>query len=129
MARKRKKMTPKKVKIGYLDFKINPKTRKWGTRHKALGMIVPESKNISYDKTQNVCELPNTILHEILHGIAYVFDINFPNDNIEEKIIWKMANGLCTVFKDNPSLLEWIQYRLEQDSDKTTTIPKPSPKK
>lgn len=123
MSKRKRTNRPKKVKIGYADFKINPRPKEWGKRHKAMGMFIPDNQTIEFDETQNICELPNTVLHEILHGIVYVFDIKFKNEKEEEDVVWKMANGLCTVFRDNPELLDWIQYRIEQDSDKATKIP------
>jgi len=107
MARKRH---PKTVKIGYMDFHINPRTRRWANRNKAMGMITFQNhhKQIEYDKTEVRNEIANTILHEILHGIAYVFDIHFKSAREEEKFVRTMANGLSTVFKDNPDILKWL---------------------
>lgn len=104
----KKRKTPKKIKIGYSDFKIIPRSNVWGKKNKALGDCAPEEAKIQYDKTQNKLELVNTILHEALHGIVYMFDINFKSSRDEERVIRKIANGLQTVFKDNPQFLEWI---------------------
>ena len=111
MARRK---TPKKIKIGYSEFKIIPRSNEWGKRNKAFGDCIPESAQIQYDASQKRAEIVNTIIHETLHGIVYMFDINFKNVKEEEKVVRKIANGLHTVFKDNPHFLEWIM----QNADK-----------
>lgn len=113
----KKRKTPKKIKIGYSEFKIIPRSNEWGKRNKAFGDCSPEQAKIQYDVTQKRTELVNTILHETLHGIVYMFDINFKNSREEEKVIRKIANGLQTVFKDNPQFLEWIIQNSERDNE------------
>jgi hypothetical protein len=112
-----KRKTPKKIKIGYSEFKLIPRSNQWGKRNKALGDCLPEAARIQFDSSQRRNELVNTILHETLHGIVYMFDINFKNMKEEEKVVRKMANGLHTVFKDNPNFLEWILQQNLDNSD------------
>lgn len=112
-----KRKTPKKVKIGYSEFKIVPRSNQWGKRNKAFGDCAPDQARIQYDASQKKSELVNTIIHETLHGIVYMFDINFRNSREEEKVIRKMANGLHTVFADNPEFLEWIMQNSSDDND------------
>lgn len=108
MATKRRRRTPKRIKIGYADFSLIPRTRRWGIRHKAMGLCKPDQQEIQYDATQGPSELVNTILHEMLHGVVYMFDINFKNEKEEEHVVRKMANGIHTVLNDNPELLKWV---------------------
>lgn len=109
--------TPRRVKIGYLDFKLVPRSKKWSIKHKALGMCIPEDAHIAYYSKQKRSEIVNTILHELLHGVVYMFDINFRNLREEEKVVRKMANGLHTVFKDNPQFLEWLLQNSVKDDE------------
>jgi len=109
--------TPKKIKIGYLDFKLVPRSTKWSIKHKALGMCVPEDGHIAYYSKQKRSEIVNTILHEMLHGVVYMFDINFRSLRDEERVVRKMANGLHTVLKDNPQFLEWIMQNANRDDE------------
>jgi len=112
-----KRKTPKRIKIGYLDFKLVPRSKKWSVKHKALGMCVPEDAHIAYYSKQKRSEIVNTILHEMLHGVVYMFDINFRSLRDEERVVRKMANGLHTVLKDNPQFLEWIMQNADRDDE------------
>ncbi len=114
----KKRDIPKKVKIGYADFDIQARHKEWTARTKALGMCHPEKSLIEYARNQNEEEMLNTIIHEILHGIVYHFDIPFRNIKQEEAVIRKMANGLSNVFKDNPDLVRTI-YKMYGESDET----------
>jgi hypothetical protein len=113
MATRRK--TPKRLKIGYSTFKLVPRSSQWGKRNKAFGECAPDEAKIQYDATQKKSELVNTILHEALHGIVYMFDINFKSQREEENVVRKLANGLHTVFRDNPAFLEWIKQNSNKD--------------
>lgn len=59
----------------------------------------------------------NTIIHETLHGIVYMFDINFKSQRHEESVVRKMANGIHTVFRDNPHFVEWIMQNSSEDDE------------
>jgi hypothetical protein len=109
--------TPRRVKIGYLDFKLVPRSKKWSIKHKAVGMCIPEYAHIAYYSKQKRSEIVNTILHELLHGVVYMFDINFRNSREEEKVVRKIANGLHTVFKDNPEFVEWLVQNSVKDDE------------
>jgi len=113
--KKKIRKTPKRIKIGYLDFKLIPRSKQWSVKHKALGMCIPEEGHIAFVSSQKRSELVNTIIHEMLHGVVYMFDINFRNLREEERVVRKMANGLHTVLKDNPQFLEWIIQNANKD--------------
>lgn len=113
----KRRKTPKRIKIGYLDFKLMPRSKKWSVKHKAVGMCVPEDGHIAYYSKQKRSEIVNTILHEMIHGVVYMFDINFRNLREEERVVRKIANGLHTVFKDNPEFLEWVLQNSHVDDE------------
>lgn len=115
MTRRKLRRTPKRIKIGYSVFKLIPRSSNWGARNKAFGLCQPDEAKICFDKTQKRTELVNTILHEMLHGIVYMFDINFKSMRDEENVVRKMANGLQVVFRDNPEFLEWILQNTTKD--------------
>jgi len=112
-----RRKTPKKIKIGYSDFKLIPRSNHWGKRNKAFGECAPDQGKIQFDSSQKRSELVNTIIHETLHGIVYMFDINFKSMRDEETVIRKMANGIHTVFRDNPHFVEWIMQNSNLTSE------------
>jgi hypothetical protein len=115
MAQRKKRVArPREVKIGYATYTIIPKNKEWGVKNKAAGQTVSYNSRIYYDRTQNEQELPNTIIHEILHAIGYVFGIKYKNDEQEEAIVNALANGLHTTFRDNPNLLDWLKLKIEK---------------
>ncbi len=101
---------PKKIKIGYADFNISffNKPPKDGFVSN-MGETWVQGHNIRINENQNYEECVNTIIHEILHAISYMWYINFKTDSEEERIVSMFANALTTVFKDNPELIDWIK--------------------
>lgn len=105
---------PKTVKVGYSQFSLIPRDEIWAKKQKAVGECHAYKSIIEYDKTQNSNELVNTLIHETLHAIAYVFDIEFRNSREEEDVVRKMANGLQTVMGDNPEFIMWALKSMEK---------------
>lgn len=99
---------PKKVKIGYSTFNIDSKDEAWKEKNRAVGMCKVDKSLIEYFNQQSDSEIVNTIIHEILHAIVYVFDIEFDSAKKEECLVTKMANGIHTLMLDNPELLKWL---------------------
>ncbi len=99
---------PRKIKIGYSTFDIESRTQEWKIKHKAVGRCQVDKSLIEYDFTQSGPEVVNTVIHEILHAIIYIFDIEFDSHKKEEYLVRKLSNGIQTVFCDNPEFLEWI---------------------
>ncbi|MFN4975282.1 MAG: hypothetical protein ACK5GV_08565 [Bacteroidota bacterium] len=99
---------PNKVKIGYSLFNIESRDEAWKERNGAVGMCKVDKSLIEYCKEQSQPEIVNTIIHEILHAVVYMFDIDFDTAKKEECLVTKMANGLHTLILDNPELLKWL---------------------
>ena len=53
-----------------------------------------------------------TLLHELLHFIAYYSNSFKGLDEHEERVVDQTANGLTLLFKDNPLLLDYIKESL-----------------
>ena len=55
-------------------------------------------------------------MHELLHGIWFTFDISKMNvknlESAEEFVITTMSTALCTVFVQNPWLLDYLKKGL-----------------
>jgi hypothetical protein len=106
--RKKALKVPKKVKIGYSTFNIDSKDSTWKEKNQAVGMCSVDKSLIEYCKEQSDPEIVNTVIHEILHALIYVFDMEFDSSKKEECLVTKMANGLQTLLLDNPELLKWL---------------------
>lgn len=92
---------PKAIKVGPFTYQV----REWngGGDH---GACDSDELVISVDSTKPTEQIKNTLLHEILHAVWYVWGLNKPN---EEAAVNALANGLQTVFRDNPKLIEWMK--------------------
>ena len=104
---------PRTIKVGYMSCKIKPKPKRWGSRNKALGQLklnTTRPSKIEYDRTQDEEEMHNTIIHELLHSICYVFGLKHLTEKQEEKVVDAMANGLATVLRDNQRFLDWLYF-------------------
>jgi len=112
----------KKIKVGYSDVKIeylDPKTNsKWCRDHH--GEFVPETSVIKLAKKQRPSEELNTLIHEILHAITYIYGLNndagpLKKTQVEEQVVAVMANGLQQIIRDNPHLLAYVNKQLGAD--------------
>lgn len=106
---------PKFVKIGYADFRIKPfSPDKEKDENCNQGETNFADHEILYTKKQNKLEHTNTILHEVLHSICYIFGLKFTKFTKEEECVNTLANGLITLFRDNPEFLSWLQENIHE---------------
>ena len=101
----------KKIKIGYKTYTIR-ETDKMSDVDTMYGRCDHAANEIVINKGQHNDEKPNTLMHEILHGVFYTMGMN--NSDVteqEEYIVNTMSNGIMQVFMDNPHLLEYIQRK------------------
>lgn len=52
------------------------------------------------------------VLHEIMHGVFYTFNLRSKESFTEEMIVETMSTGLATVFCQNPWLLKYLEKGL-----------------
>lgn len=102
---------PRKVKVGATDYRMVSRSKSWGNKHKAYGMITYTKELIELTATQSHDEMIDTVIHELLHAIADEYKVKFVDGRQEERVVTKFANGLRDVFKSNPNLLDWIVAR------------------
>lgn len=112
----RSKKLPKEIKIGYATFKLRHVARKSEKPIDMGEMEYQPNHVIRLFGKQEDSELANSLAHEIIHGINYIFDIPFKNAKEEEKFVRRFTNGLITVFKDNPKLLDFLKSYLHPDN-------------
>lgn len=67
---------------------------------------------IRIDDPQPPLVVADTILHEILHAIWA--ERRLPNRTREERAVTALAQGLTTVFRDNPGLLTYIDKLVKE---------------
>lgn len=101
-------MVPKKVKIDHLifDIKVDPIVK----RNNLLGEVDYESQTIRLKPDQKPDALKEVLLHEILHvifGNRGIREVSNENWN-EEFLVYTLAVGLITVFKENPKISNYL---------------------
>lgn len=52
-------------------------------------------------------EILDSVVHEILHAVAWFTGLGLDSD-VEERVIKTLTSGLVGVFYDNPDLVEWM---------------------
>jgi hypothetical protein len=102
----------KNIKIGYRDYKIKNLDSIVSKCNEINGQFLASDGMIALSSTEDNISHANTLIHEILHAIVYQWGIEL-DDKDEERICNTIANGLTTVFIDNPSLLSYIQKQLK----------------
>jgi len=102
----------KEIKIGYKKYQIlnlDPLLSKVNDVH---GQFIANEGVIALSDDEDSISHINTFIHEILHAIIYQWGIEL-NDKEEERICNTLANGLTTVWVDNPWLLPYIQKKIK----------------
>jgi hypothetical protein len=93
---------PDNVRIGGVDYAVKYEERLNNGSQLAYGHIDYDKAVIRIDSSlkehQGKCQ---TLLHEILHGVAKLFELEVETD---EDTIDKLAKGLYMVISDNPTL-------------------------
>ena len=80
-----------------------------------LGVCLTRSKRLKLDPRQADTELPQTLLHEIIHALGHAYEIiewdRHKTDN-EWRVIDKidlMTSALLTFMRQNPAVVKWLQ--------------------
>ena len=108
----------KKVKIGYQDINIERETSTFQKQTDCYGEYDHRKNSITIQNGLGPLDEANTLLHEILHGIAYINSLTqtgqpLDKENSEEVVINTMTNGLAQVFKDNKWLLPYFKDKFK----------------
>ena len=106
----------KKIKIGYQDIVIERETSTFQKQSDSYGEYDHRKNSITIQYGLSPLDEANTLLHEILHGIAYINSLTqndqpLDSENKEEVVINTMTNGLAQVFRDNKWLLPYCKYK------------------
>ena len=108
----------KKVKIGYQDIVIERETSTFQKQSDCYGEYDHRKNSITIQNGLSPLDEANTLLHEIIHGIAYINSLTqsgepLDTENKEEVVINTMTNALAQVFRDNKWLLPYFKDKFK----------------
>lgn len=106
--------TPKEVIAGPYRYGVSF-DEEMAYDYKYLGVCLSASKRLKLDPRQADTELPQTLLHEVLHALGLAYEIpdwcghKTDNDGKITDKIDLMASALLTFIRQNPGLIRWLQ--------------------
>lgn len=102
---------PASVKVGYRTYRIELWSEQQAQDEDSDGECDHDAGVIRLDPLMDAQKAGNTLLHEIIHAVWYVWSM--PEENIaEEFAVDALTNGLATVMRDNPGLFGWMESAL-----------------
>ena len=115
---KKERKIPERIKIGYQDVAIERETSTFSKQTDSYGEYDHSKNTITIQTQLSDLDEANTLLHEILHGIAYIHSLTvggmpLDKEDKEEIVINQMTNGLMEVFRDNKWLLDFFKDRIK----------------
>ena len=74
-----------------------------------LGECEPRTCTITIDPDQHPSQLADTVIHECLHAAFDVIGaMEDVSDEIEERLVRRLAPVLLQILTDNPGLVAWL---------------------
>ena len=99
----------KSIRVG--PFTIPIKTMGADEAEKNLGAFSAEKMIIwLHPKLENEQILAETLLHEIMHAIYFVFGVK--EKDRQERVVSQMSVGMASAIADNPKLIAWLKEKL-----------------
>ncbi len=105
--------TPSKIKIGYRDYKLEEWKQTVASANDAHGQFFAKEGVIGYTVEEKGVSHANTIIHECLHAIIYQWNMDL-EEKVEESVVNGLANGLTTIFVDNPKLMDYFKEKIKE---------------
>ena len=108
----------KTIKIGYQDITIERDTSTFQKQSDCYGEYEHRKNQITIQQGLSPLDEANTLLHEILHGVAYINSLTqtgqpLDSENKEEVVINTITNGLAQVLRDNKWLLPYFMKKFK----------------
>tara|TARA_R100000700_G_C3166239_1_gene141333 strand:+ start:1068 stop:1400 length:333 start_codon:yes stop_codon:yes gene_type:complete len=108
----------KKIKIGYQDIVIERETSTFQKQSDCYGEYDHRKNSITIQNGLSPLDEANTLLHEIIHGIAYINSLTqsgqpLDTESKEEVVVNTMTNALAQVFRDNKWLLPYFKDKFK----------------
>ena len=104
---------PTSIKVGYRDYKLEKWKQTVASANDAHGQFFSKEGIIGYTEEETGVSHANTILHEVFHAIIYQWHIEL-DEKVEETVVHGLANGLSTVFVDNPELMDYLKLKIKE---------------
>ena len=101
---------PKTIKLGPHDLLICdlPGAQRDGL----LGQFCSKELTIRLDSSQKKSILADTLVHEIFHALWWTYHLH--DSQGQEHIISVMASVWVQIYRDNPTLVDWLNtYTIE----------------
>ena len=105
--------TPDKIKIGYRNYKMEEWKQTVASANDAHGQFFAKEGVIGYTVEEKGVSHANTIIHECLHAIIYQWNMDL-EEKVEELVVSGLANGLTTIFVDNPKLMDYLKLKMKE---------------
>ena len=102
-----------KIKIGYRNYKLEEWKQTVASANDAHGQFFAKEGVIGYTVEEKGVSHANTIIHECLHAIIYQWNMDL-EEKIEELVVSGLANGLTTIFVDNPKLMDYLKLKMKE---------------
>ena len=104
---------PEKIKIGYRDYKLEEWKQTVASANEAQGQFFAKEGIIGYTAEETGVPHANTLLHEWMHAIIYQWNMELV-EKTEESVVNGLANGLTTIFVDNPKLMDYFKEKIKE---------------
>ena len=104
---------PEKIKIGYREYTLEEWKQTVASANEAQGQFFAKEGVIGYTAEETGVSHANTLIHECLHAIIYQWNMDL-DEKVEELVVNGLANGLTTIFVDNPKLMDFLKDKIKE---------------
>ena len=104
---------PDKIKIGYREYTLEEWKQTVASANEAQGQFFAKEGVIGYTAEETGVSHANTLIHEMLHAIIYQWNMDL-DEKVEELVVNGLANGLTTIFVDNPKLMDFLKDKIKE---------------
>ena len=104
---------PESIKIGYRNYNLEKWKQTVASANEAQGQFFAKEGVIGYTAEEKGVSHANTLIHEIFHAIIYQWNMEL-DEKVEELVVNGLANGLTTVFVDNPKLMDFLKEKIKE---------------
>lgn len=102
---------PTKIKVGCFDYSVEELDKVVVDGTEAYGSHDFGNLVIKVQKEMPDSIQASALMHEVMHAI-FGFTGLYRTEEDEEHLVEALTNGICSVFKDNPQLLDYLKHKL-----------------